>query len=68
MLRVKLESFTERRAALNLSQRELSKRARLAPNSVYRIESGESGRISELRAESLARCLKCRVADIFDRL
>lgn len=53
-----------RREALKLSQKQLSLKAGLAGNSIYRIEAGESKKINHLRAREIARVLGCNVEDI----
>lgn len=53
-----------RREALKLSQHQLSLKAGLGGNSIYRIETGESKKINHLRAREIARVLGCNVEDI----
>lgn len=54
-----------RRIAAGLNQKELSIKAGLPVNAIFRIETGENQKTQFLRAREIARALGCQVHDIF---
>lgn len=62
----KTSEIRARRLAENLSQHGLSMRANLGGQAINRIERGETTGIHPLRAQAIAKALKCKVTDIFE--
>lgn len=61
----KREEIKKRRKELGMSKCELSKKAGLPNNAIYRIERGESEFTYPIRAKAIAEALECQIEDIF---
>lgn len=64
MLKAKVAQLTERRRKRNLSQHQLSLRAKLPGNAVFRMEAGR--KVHPLRAKAVADVLRCTVDQVFE--
>ena len=62
-----VEKIIQLRTDVGLSQHQLSLKAGLAGNSIYRIESKSTSSIHRLRAKEIAKALGCKVSDIFEK-
>lgn len=65
MLIPKVDEIVYRRIEKEMNQRELSIKAGLPCNAIYRIEAGKTKQTQELRAREIAKALNCKVSDIF---
>lgn len=65
MLIPKIDEIIARRTDKELNQRELSLKAGLPCNAIYRIEAGKTKKTQELRAREIAKALNCKMSDIF---
>ncbi len=65
MLIPKIDEIISRRMAKNWNQSELSLKAGLPCNAIYRIEAGKTKQTQTLRAREIAKALNCKVSDIF---
>lgn len=59
-----IQEIKLRREAAGLTKQALSRKAGLPDNAILRIENGTSERINHLRADAIAKALKCKVEDI----
>lgn len=65
MLIAKKEEIKKRREQRGLSQRQLSFKAGLPVNAVFRLETENHSYTYPLRAKAIADALNCNVDDIF---
>lgn len=66
MLKPKVEEIKRRRLEMGLNRQELSIKAGLPQNALFRIERGESSYTYPIRARAIAKALHCKLTDIFD--
>lgn len=62
-----IDTISSLRKKTGLSKKALSQKAGLPANAIFRIESGETKKISHLRAREIAKALDCNVEDIFSQ-
>lgn len=60
-----VDEIIRRRTLTGLSQHQLSLKAGLSGCAINRIENGKTKNIHHLRAEAIAKALRCKVSDIF---
>ncbi len=60
-----IKEIKKKRNQLNLSQYQLSLKAGIAGNAIYRIEAQKITKVHSLRAAEIAKALNCKVSDIF---
>ena len=60
-----VDEISRRRTLTGLSQHQLSLKAGLSGCAINRIENGKTKNIHHLRAEAIAKALRCKVSDIF---
>lgn len=65
-LKANATEIKKKRTLSGFSQRQLSLKAELNGNTIFRIESGETSLTHHLRAREIARALDCKVSDIFE--
>ena len=60
-----VDEIIRSRTLTGLSQHQLSLKAGLSGCAINRIENGKTKNIHHLRAEAIAKALRCKVSDIF---
>lgn len=68
VLVAKHDEIKKRRLLLNLNQKQLSLKAGLPCNAIYRIENQKINYTHPIRAKAIAQALGCDVIEIFDNL
>lgn len=61
----KRDEICRRRVEIGMNQKQLSLKAGLPGNAIYRIEIGESAYTYPIRARAIAKALGCKVTEIF---
>lgn len=64
-LEPKVNELKKQRQLKNMTQKQLSQKAGLPVNAIYRIESGESKKTHPLRAREIAKAIGCDINIIF---
>jgi len=66
MLIPKAEEIKRRRLEAGLNCQELSLKAGLPKNAIFRIERAQASYTYPIRARAIAKALHCKLSDIFD--